>query len=107
MARRSGTPSFAPPKVESVREAKSHLGSYLDAARTLGVEAPPKFFGAHRRPEAVVLSYEGWLALMDAVENQEIAALVAERSATRGKKSVALDDAMEMLGFDPNEHSLD
>ena len=95
------------PEVESVREAKSHLSGYLEDARTMGADAPPRLFGAHRRPEAVVLSYEGWLQLMDAAENVEIAVLAANRSATRGKKSVELDEAMELLGFDSNEHSLD
>lgn len=75
--------------------------------RRLGAEAPPRFFGAHRRPEAVVLSYESWLRLMDAAENHEIAALVVRRSATRGDESIELDAAMQMLGFDPGEHALD
>jgi antitoxin StbD len=97
----------APPDVETVRDAKSHLSDYLRDARELGAEARPRFFGAHRRPEAVVLSFEGWLQMSDAVENQEIAALVASRSAARGSKSVELDAAMEMLGLDPNEHAPD
>jgi hypothetical protein len=95
------------PEVESVREAKSHLSIYLDEARKLGADAPPRLFGAHRRREGVILSYEGWLQLLDAAENQEIAVLVANRSATRRKESVELDEAMEALGFDPDEHSLD
>ncbi len=95
------------PEVESVRDAKSHLSVYLDEARKLGAGAPPRRFGAHRRPEGVILSYEGWLQLLDAAENQEIAVMLANRSAARGTKSVELDDAMEALGFDPNEHSLD
>jgi hypothetical protein len=55
----------------------------------------------------VILSYEGWLQLLDAAENQEIAVVVANRNATRRKESVELDEAMEALGFDPDEHSLD
>ena len=95
------------PNVESVREAKTHLSQFLDEARRLGAEAPPRRFGAHRRPEAVVLSYEGWLQLLDAAENIELAVLTAARSANRGKKSVGLDEAIELLGLDPAEHSLD
>jgi antitoxin StbD len=94
------------PEVESVREAKSHLSAFLDEARKLGADAPPRRFGAHRRPEAVVLSYEGWLQLLDAAENLELAVVAANRTATRGKKSIELDEAMELLGFDPDEHSL-
>ena len=111
MARGPGSPKGASrallPEVESVREAKSHLSAYLDEARKLGADAPPRRFGAHRRPEAVVLSYEGWLHLLDAAENLEIAVLAANRSATRKRKSITLDEAMERLGLDPNEHSLD
>lgn len=98
---------LAPPYVETVREAKSHVSQYADDARRLGLEAPPRFFGAHRRPDVVVLSYLAWLKMMDAIENQEIAALVAARHASRGSTSVGLNEAMEMLGIDPNEHSLD
>ena len=90
-----------------MREAKSHLSVYLDEARKMGADAPPRRFGAHRRPEAVVLSYERWLHLLDAAENLEIAVLTANRSANRGKKSIELDQAIEILGFDPNEYSLD
>jgi antitoxin StbD len=106
-AAKSRSETFPLLGVDSVREAKSHLSNYLHDAREFGADAPPKFFGAHRRPEAVVLSYEGWLQLTDAAENQEIAALVASRNTTRGKKSVELDEAMEKLGFDPSEHPLD
>lgn len=93
--------------VDSVREAKEGISEFLHDARELGAETPPKFFGAHRRPEGVFLSYEGFLDLVDKVENQEIAVLAAARNATRGTKSIELDEAMEMLGFDPNEHPLD
>ena len=72
----------------------------------MGADAPPRRFGAHRRPEAVVLSYEGWLQLLDAAENLELAVLTANRNARRGGKSINLDAALEMLGFDPDEHSL-
>ncbi len=106
-AAKSRSETFPLLGVDSVREAKSHLSNYLHDARELGADAPPRFFGAHRRPEAVVLSYEGWLELTDSAENQEIGALVASRNATRGKKSIELDQAMEKLGFDPSEHSLD
>ena len=72
----------------------------------MGAEAPPRRFGAHRRPEAVVLSYEGWLQLLDAAENLEIAVLAANRNTSKGKKSISLDEAIHLLGFDPNEHSV-
>jgi antitoxin StbD len=104
--RRRGVAPVLLPDVESVREAKSHLSVYLNEARTMGAEAPPRRFGAHRRPEAVVLSYEGWLQLLDAAENLEIAVLTANRNASKGKKSISLDEAIRLLGFDPNEHSL-
>lgn len=109
VARRSNRNAALLPNlhVDSVREAKEGISEFLHDARELGAETPPKFFGAHRRPEGVFLSYEGFLDLVNKVENQEIAVLAASRSATRGKKSIELDEAMEMLGFDPNEHSLD
>jgi hypothetical protein len=44
---------------------------------------------------------------LDSVENLEIVVRAVTRSANRGEQSVELDEAMETLGFDPNEHSLD
>jgi antitoxin StbD len=111
MRRRQRAESVRPgqPRIEvvTVREAKGKLSTYLAEARKLGVDAPPRVFGAQRRPEAVVLSFDSWLDLMDAAEDQEIAALVAARAASRGTASATLDEAMEALGVDPNEHSLD
>ena len=95
-----------PPKVATVREARENLSHYLSETRELGVEAPPKFFGAHRHAEAVVLPYERFLQLLDAEENADLSSLVAFRSASRVGTSVSLDEAMETLGVDPDEHDL-
>jgi antitoxin StbD len=110
MARRERSTSRVetarPRTVETVRGARQNLSTYLDEARELGADAPLHFFGSHRKPEGVVMSFETYLQLSDAAENAEIAVLAAERIASRGKKSIGLDEAMAQLGFDPHEHDL-
>lgn len=58
--------------------------------------------GAHRKPEGVILSYERYLDMLDALDNQAIAVEVDERLGKRGGKSVGLDEAAKEFGFDPD-----
>jgi putative ABC transport system permease protein len=51
-------------EVLPTREARAKLPSMLAGFRDRGAEADPVVIGAHRRPEAVVLSYERYLALL-------------------------------------------
>lgn len=94
-------------EVRTVRETRELLSSFLKTARQAGADAPPEFFGAQRKPEGVVLSYERYLRLMDDLDNAAIIAVVEEREAGRGEAYVELDDAMRALGFDPDEHELE
>jgi len=83
------------PRVDEVlptREARAKLPSMLAGFRTHGAEADPVVIGAHRRPEAVVLSYERYLALLSGRERIK-AILTDRRSSAEG---MGEDEAMEI-----------
>lgn len=83
------------PKVDEVlptREARAKLPSMLARFRASGAQADPVVIGAHRRPEAVVLSYERYLALLTGRER--ISAILADRRAAAD--SMDEDAAMDI-----------
>jgi PHD/YefM family antitoxin component YafN of YafNO toxin-antitoxin module len=70
------------PRIDEVlptREARSKLPSLLAVFRARGADADPVVIGAHRRPEAVVLSYARYLALLSGRER--VKAILADRRA--------------------------
>ncbi len=70
------------PRVDEVlptREARAKLPSLLAGFRARGADADPVVIGAHRRPEAVVLSYERYLAMLSGRER--VKAILADRRA--------------------------
>lgn len=56
-------------------------------------------FGAHRRPEAVVIPFQLYAQLLPVIEDLEIAQLVRERAAAG--ESVPLADVAAAVGLDP------
>jgi PHD/YefM family antitoxin component YafN of YafNO toxin-antitoxin module len=83
------------PRVDEVlptREARAKLPSLLAGFRARGAEADPVVIGAHRRPEAVVLSYERYLAMLSGRER--VKAILADRRAAGGGMSE--EDAMRV-----------
>jgi antitoxin StbD len=74
--------AYMSPRVDEVlptREARAKLPSLLAGFRARGAEADPVVIGAHRRPEAVVLSYERYLAMLSGRER--VKAILADRRA--------------------------
>lgn len=70
------------PRVDEVlptRQARAKLPSLLAGFRARGADADPVVIGAHRRPEAVVLSYERYLAMLSGRER--VKAILADRRA--------------------------
>jgi PHD/YefM family antitoxin component YafN of YafNO toxin-antitoxin module len=83
------------PRVDEVlptREARAKLPSLLAGFRARGAEADPVVIGAHRRPEAVVLSYERYLAMLTGRER--IKAILSDRRAAGS--NIGEEDAMRM-----------
>ena len=83
------------PRVDEVlptREARAKLPSMLAGFRARGAEADPVVIGAHRRPEAVVLSYERYLTLLSGRERVD--AILADRRIS--PDGMGEDQAMEI-----------
>ncbi len=81
------------PRIDEVlptREARAKLPSLLAGFRARGAEADPVVIGAHRRPEAVVLSYERYLAMLSGRER--VKAILADRRAAA--PGMSEDEAM-------------
>lgn len=66
-------------EVLPTRDARAKLPSLLAGFRARGADADPVVIGAHRRPEAVVLSYERYLAMLSGRER--VKAILADRRA--------------------------
>jgi hypothetical protein len=91
-------------QVLGTRELRDQLPNILREFRRDGADAEPVVGGANRNPEVVLLSYDGYLDLMDDLDNLSIQAIYAERA--EGNDELAgrtLEDAARELGFDPDE----
>jgi PHD/YefM family antitoxin component YafN of YafNO toxin-antitoxin module len=90
--------------VLGTRELRDRIPSILREFREEGAEAEAIVGGANRRPEIVMLSYERYLQMMDALDNLSIEATYRERMEGRaGGRGRTLEDAARELGFDPDE----
>jgi PHD/YefM family antitoxin component YafN of YafNO toxin-antitoxin module len=82
-----------PHEILATREARAQLPALLERFRKAGAAAEPVVIGAHRHPEAVVLSYERYLAL--AGGRERVAALLDTQARTIGA-GLDPDEAMEL-----------
>lgn len=71
------------------REARTQIPRALRRFRAEGVTAAPVVFGAHRRPEAVVIPFELYKALLPAI---------AEFTQNRSEKLARTDPPRAFLG---------
>jgi antitoxin StbD len=82
-----------PHEVLATREARAQLPALLERFRKAGAAAEPVVIGAHRRPEAVVLSYERYLELAG---GRERVAAVLERQVDQIGEGMDADEALEL-----------
>lgn len=82
-----------PHEVLATREARAQLPALLEQFRKAGAAAEPVVIGAHRRPEAVVLSYERYLELAG---GRERVAAVLERQADDLGAGMDAEEALEL-----------
>lgn len=83
------------------REARVEIPRALRRFRAEGAAAEPVVFGSHRRPEAVVIPFELYSALLPVIEELEIAEIVRER---RGERARPLGEFAVELGFDAGDY---
>lgn len=91
----SSAPAFI---VLPSREIRTELPKALERFRHEGIGAAPIVFGAHRRPEAVVIPFELYAALLPLIEDLEIAQVVRERTAAG--PATPLHETAAKLGID-------
>ncbi|MDX6718624.1 MAG: uncharacterized protein QOJ63_878 [Solirubrobacteraceae bacterium] len=82
-----------PHDVLATREARAALPAMLERFRQDGADAEPVVIGAHRRPEAVVLSYERYLQMAG---GRERVAAALDRQARESVGTVDADAALEL-----------
>jgi hypothetical protein len=94
--------SASPIPVLPTNEARAALPQALARFRESGALAEPVVFGAQRRPEGVMISFELYSELLPVIEDVEIAHLVRERQATGG--TVPLADIAAGLGLNADDY---
>ena len=82
-----------PHDVLATREARAALPAMLERFRQDGADAEPVVIGAHRRPEAVVLSYERYLQLAG---GRERVAAALDRQTREAGATLDADEALEL-----------
>lgn len=80
------------------REIRTELPKALERFRQDGIAAAPIVFGAHRKPEAVVIPFELYASLLPLIEDLEIAQIVRERTAAG--PATPLEETAAKLGID-------
>lgn len=88
-----------PPQVRPSREVRDHFGELLDEMRTRGAKAKPVVFGSHRKPEAVILSFEQWQAMREMMDDVVSAVEVLERDRDDSDERFDLEAVAERLGL--------
>lgn len=92
-------PIQEPPVVHTSREAREELGHVVGRFRSQ--DATPLIFGAHRKPEAVVIPYSLYREIIPLLEDIEIARVARERISAGG--ATPIDDLADSVGIDLSE----
>lgn len=80
-----------PRQVRTLGDVRSELSHLLRQFASMGVDAPDIFFGRHRKPEAVVISYDRWRQLNGLKPGEQ------PRASTRPPRSPTTSSAANKL----------
>lgn len=97
--RKGMAPLAAAPAVQTIRELREGISKLLTTILKDPRRAAPVFFGQHRKPQAVVLSYEVYQNLLDALEDAQLALQVKPILDAGGTESY--EDIMSMVDLGP------
>lgn len=92
-----------PAEVLPTSEARRTLSQTARCFAQLGAEADPVFFGAHRKPTGVILSFERYMQLLDRLDDLAIVDEVRKRDARDTGGRVGLADLLAAEGIDREE----
>lgn len=92
-------------EVLTTKDARERLPRALKDFRDHGAIAEPVVFGAHRKPEGVMIPFKLFLGMMEAFEDAEFRARIADRLTVQAqeKDGTPLADVMQAMGYDPSE----
>ena len=84
------------PEVLPIAQAREEFSAVVRRFREQGILAAPMVCGSHRKPEAVTIPYDLYVALADIIEDIHIAEIVRSRA---GQPLIEWHDALERLGI--------
>lgn len=90
-------------EVAGTDEARRELPGLARKFGRDGMLARPLVFGANRRPQAVIVSYEQFKACMDMLEDMRIAAEIERRDAEDDGTRYTLAEVAEDIGVDVDD----
>jgi hypothetical protein len=83
--------------VQPVSEAREQISKALARFRKLGKRAEPVIFGAHRKPEAVLLPYEAYLEFERLTEEPARRAAVTEATESARLEGLTTSAAADVI----------
>jgi len=95
-----------PPEVLPMKEARRVLPQMARCFAKDGAGADPVYFGAHRRPTGVMLSYERYLGILDLLDDLVVALEVRRRDGSDTGERLEFEDLIREQGFDPADFGL-
>ena len=98
--------SAIPSEVLAMKEARQGLPGLSRCFAERGAAAAPVYFGAHRRPTGVMLSYQRYLGLLELVDDLVAALDVRLRDASDAGERMTLEELIADQGFDPADFGL-
>jgi PHD/YefM family antitoxin component YafN of YafNO toxin-antitoxin module len=88
-----------PAEVLPTSEARRTLSQTVRRFLERGAEAEPVFFGSHRKPAGVILSFERYMKLLDQIDDLAIAQRIRERDANDTGERIPLDQFLANQGI--------
>ena len=85
--------------IDTISKTREQLTTHVARFRDAGASAEPVVFGDHRKPEAVLLSFETFQVLLDIAEDAVITQRIRERVASDTGERIPMADLAKELGI--------
>ena len=86
--------------IETISQTRAALTTLVARFRNEGISATPVVFGDHRKPEAVLLSFQTYQVLLDIAEDLLLTEHVRERDAGDNGGRTTLAELAATLDID-------
>ena len=85
--------------IDTISKTREQLTTHVARFREAGASAEPVVFGDHRKPEAVLLSFEAFQVLLDIAEDAVIAQRIRDRDSVDTGERIPMSDLARELGI--------